>query len=63
MEISIVKSILEGNFAKVQEYCDKVVADKICERINQKKIEVLSKINGKTVSEMVELMVKSSDTE
>ena len=63
MSISIVKSILEGNYAKLQEHCDKIVADKIVERINQKKIDVLAKINGTTVSEMVDVMAKSSETE
>ena len=66
MSISVVKTILDKNYAQLKEYCDKIVADKIIERVNEKKIEVLAKINGKSVEEMLTVMESASvkkDTE
>jgi transketolase len=59
MRISVVKAILDGNYAQLKEYCDEIVGTKIVERVNAKKIEVLAKINGKSLEEMSALVSES----
>ena len=53
---SLIKTILDGNFSALKEYCDCEIATKIAGRINEKKIDVLAKINGKTVAEMTRIL-------
>lgn len=60
---SLIKTILDGNFASLKEYCDKQIAQRIAGRINEKKIEILAKINGKTVAEMNDIVSPVVETE
>lgn len=50
--MSVVKMVLDSNWAGLKEYCDKTVADKIFQKIEEKKVEVIAKLNRKSVDEM-----------
>ena len=50
--MSVLKMVLDNNWAGLKEYCDETVATKLMSRINEKKIEVLAKLNGVSVDDM-----------
>lgn len=57
--MSLVKDVLDGNWVKVQEYMEKQISDKIIQRVQEKKVEVLAKINGTTTDKMKEIIAVS----
>ncbi len=57
--MSLVKDVLDGNWVKVQEYMEKQISDKIIQRVQEKKVEVLAKINGTTTDKMKEVIAVS----
>lgn len=57
--MSLVKDVLDGNWVKVQEYMEKQISDKIIQRVQEKKVEVLAKINGTTTDQMKEVIAVS----
>lgn len=56
---SVIKSVLEGDWTNFKMYCEKKLAEKTTQRINDKKIEVLAKINGVSVDKQKEIMAVS----
>jgi hypothetical protein len=57
--MSIIKMVLDKDWANLREHCDKLVAKKIADRIAVKKVEVLAKLNKKSVEEMTALVAES----
>ncbi len=54
--MSIVKKVLDGNWVELQSEFEKQIADKIWSKVQDKKIDVLAKINGVTREKMEEVM-------
>jgi hypothetical protein len=57
---SVIKRILNSDWASLQEDVEKIVAEKLKSRVSEKKIEVLSKINGITTDKMKEIISVSN---
>jgi predicted house-cleaning noncanonical NTP pyrophosphatase (MazG superfamily) len=56
---SVIKTVLDGDWTEMKAYCEKKLAEKTTERINDKKVEVLAKINGVDVEKQKEIMAIS----
>jgi len=54
--MSIVKDVLDGNWFELQKSFEKKMADKIWTKVQDKKTEVLAKMNGVTKEKMQEIM-------
>jgi len=59
---SVIKSVLDGDWKSLQDRYEKVAADKVMERINDKKIDVLATLNN-VEREKMQDMVSVSDEE
>jgi len=53
---SVIKRVLEGDWASLQADVDQMAAAKVNERIGNKKIEVLAKLNDVSTDKMQEIM-------
>lgn len=51
--MSIIKSVISGDWAGLQDHCHKRIADKILTIINEKKAGVIAKLNGITEASLV----------
>jgi hypothetical protein len=53
---SVIKRVLDGEWASLQSDIEKMSADKVKAKVEEKKFEVLAKINGIDISKQKELM-------
>lgn len=53
---SIIKRVLEGDWASLQSDIEKMAADKVKSRVDDKKYEVLARINDTDVNKQRERM-------
>lgn len=54
--MSIIKKVLDGNWLELQQDFEKKISDKIMQKVQDKKIDVLAKINGVPKEKMLEIM-------
>ena len=54
---SIIKRVLKDEWPSIQDDVEKMAAEKVKARIEDKKTEVLANINGVTVDKMKEISV------
>lgn len=54
--MSIIKQVLDGDWLALQSDFEKKIADKIHDRIQDKKVEVLAKINNVSKEDMLAKM-------
>ena len=60
--MSIITKVLDGDWANLRTDLDKLAADKVMNRVNDKKIDVLANINGVSRAQMQEVInVKDSE--
>ena len=57
---SIIKRVLKDEWQSVQEDIEKIAAEKVIEKINDKKVEVLANLNGVDVDKMKEMATQSA---
>lgn len=53
---SIIKAVLDGNWTDLQKHFEKRSAEKVMNKIQDKKVGILSKINGVDIDKMTEIM-------
>jgi len=56
---SIVKRVLSGDWASLQSDIEKMAADKVKTRVQEKKIDVLAKLNNISAEKQQELVAIS----
>ena len=61
--MSLIKDLVENNFNSINNVCHDIIAEKIAERVSNKKIEILARINGKSVQQMAESLELSENFE
>ena len=54
--MSIIQKVLDGDWANLRTDLDKLAADKVMARVEDKKIDVLANINGVSRAQMQEVM-------
>ncbi|MFW6219672.1 MAG: hypothetical protein ACOCZ5_00065 [bacterium] len=54
--MSIIQDVLDGNWSKLKTDLEKRTSDKVMERVNDKKVDVLAKINGVSRNKMQEII-------
>lgn len=52
---SIIKRVLKDEWASVQEDIEKMAAEKVKARIEDKKLDVLAQLNGTTIDKIKEI--------
>jgi hypothetical protein len=57
---SIIKRVLDGEWASLQSDIEKMAADKVKVKVDNKKFDVLAKLNGITSEKQKELMSVSN---
>jgi len=57
---SIIKRVLDGDWASLQQDIEKMAADKVKSKVDEKKFDVLAKLNGVNVEKQKEMMAVSS---
>ena len=60
---SLIKTILDGNFAALKEYCEEGAASRLTSRINDMKVKIVARMNGKSVDEMLTIMAPAVSAE
>jgi len=60
---SVVKRVLNGDWASLQTDVEKMAADKVQAKVDAKKVEVLAKINDISADKQKELIAVSSEGE
>lgn len=53
---SVIKRVLNGDWASLQSDIEKMSADKVKAKVEEKKFEVLAKLNGISVDKQKELV-------
>lgn len=53
---SIIKTVLDGNWSELKSHVEDKAADKIMQRVSDKKVSVLAKINGVDEEKMKEIL-------
>lgn len=53
---SVIKSVLDGDWVALKKHYEQIAASKVMDRINEKKIGVLARINGIDVDKMKEVI-------
>jgi hypothetical protein len=53
---SVIKRVLDGEWTSLQQDLEQMAADKVKTRIEDKKIEVLAKMNGVNIDKQKEVM-------
>jgi len=53
---SVIKRVLGGDWASLQKDIEKMAADKVKSKIDEKKFDVLAKLNGIDVAKQKEVM-------
>ena len=53
---SVIKRVLDGDWASLQQDIDKMAAEKVHDRVDNKKVEILANINGISVDKQFEVM-------
>lgn len=56
---SIIKRVLDGDWVSLQSDIEKMAADKVKAKVDDRKIEVLAKLNGIGVDKQKEMMAIS----
>lgn len=56
---SVIKRVLDGDWASLQADVEKMSADKVKVKVDEKKFEVLAKLNGINVEKQKEAMAVS----
>lgn len=59
MPDSIIKTILDGNLAELKQYMEEKIGEKINQKIEDRKVSILAKMNGTTEEEMREQFIKN----
>jgi len=54
--MSIIQKVLDGDWANLRTDLDKLAANKVMARVEDKKIDVLANINGVSRAQMQEVM-------
>lgn len=57
---SIIKRVLDGDWASLQTDIEKMAADKVKAKVDDRKFDVLAKLNGISVEKQKEMMAVSS---
>ena len=57
---SIIKRVLDGEWASLQQDIEKMAADKVKSKVDEKKFDVLAKLNGVNVDKQKEVMALAS---
>ena len=57
---SVIKRVLDGECTSLQQDIEKMAADKVKAKVDEKKFDVLAKINGINVDKQKEIMAVSS---
>lgn len=53
---SVIKRVLDGDWASLQADIEKMAATKVKTKVDEKKLDVLAKINGVNVDKQKEVM-------
>ena len=53
---SVIKRVLDGDWASLQQDIEKMAADKVKSKIDEKKFDVLAKLNGINVEKQKEML-------
>lgn len=56
---SVIKRVLDGDWASLQTDIEKMAADKVKSKVDEKKFDVLAKLNGVNIDKQKELMAIS----
>jgi len=56
MADTMIETVLDGDYASLKENLEHVVAKRLHDRVQAKKVEVLAEINGLTKGQMKEAM-------
>lgn len=59
--MSIIKTILDGNWGVLKKNIESRTANIIKTRIQEKKVDILSKLNGVDIKQMAEMMSIKTD--
>lgn len=60
---SVIKRVLKGEWASLQDDIEKMAANKVRDRVEDKKIEILAGLNDVSVEKQKELMDVSTTEE
>ena len=58
---SIIKRVLDGDWTSLQQDIEKMAADKVKFKVDEKKFDVLSKLNGTNIDKQKEMMATASN--
>ena len=58
MPDTLVETILDGDMVALRDGIEQVIAKRVYDKIQDKKVEILAKINGVTTDHMKEVMTK-----
>lgn len=53
---SVIKRVLSGDWASLQTDIEEMAADKIKAKVDERKFDVLAKLNGVTIEKQKEIM-------
>ena len=53
---SIIKTVLDGNWTDLKKHFEKRAAEKVMDRVNDKKVSILANINGVDTDRMKEIV-------
>ena len=56
---SVIKRVLDGQWASLQSDIEKMAADKVKVKVDEKKFDVLAKLNGVNIERQKEMMAVS----
>jgi len=57
---SVIKRVLDGDWASLQQDIEKMAADKVKSKVDEKKFDVLAKLNGINIEKQKEVMALAS---
>ena len=58
---SVIKRVLDGDWASLQQDIEKMAADKVKSKVDEKKFDVLAKLNGINVEKQKEMLALAGD--
>ena len=58
---SIIKRVLGGDWTSLQQDIEKMAADKVKSKVDEKKFDVLAKLNGINVEKQKEMLALAGD--
>ena len=53
---SVIKRVLDGDWASLQQDIEKMAADKVKAKVDEKKFDVLARLNGVNIEKQKEMM-------